>query len=48
MMVGYKVLLDLVQEEFDELLAAKPTWGKNEIRLLLEQAKTAALLRLLS
>lgn len=42
-----KKLLEAVQEEFEKLVAAKNSWGKNELMLLMEKAKTNALLRFL-
>jgi hypothetical protein len=42
-----KQLLQAIQEEFEALIAAKNSWGKNELMLLMEKAKTNALLRFL-
>lgn len=38
-------LLAAVQEEFVKLLAEKTSWGRNEIALLFEKAKSQAMLR---
>lgn len=40
-----KQLLQAISEEFEILVSAKNSWGKNELLLLMEKAKTAALLR---
>lgn len=40
-------MLNLVQEEFEKLISAKNSWGKNELLLVMEKAKMNALLRLL-
>lgn len=40
-------VLMLIQEEFEKLVAAKNSWGKNELLLLMEKAKTNALLRII-
>lgn len=42
-----KQLLQAIQEEFEKLVAAKNSWGKNELMLLMEKAKTNALMRFL-
>ena len=42
-----KMLLQMIQEEFEKLVAQKNSWGKNELLLLMEKAKTNALMRLL-
>ena len=45
MSISPKDLLQAVQEEFEKLVAAKNSWGKNELLLLMEKAKTNALMR---
>ena len=40
-------LLQAVQEEFEKIINTKTGWGKNELMLAFEQAKTNALLRFL-
>lgn len=41
-------LLEDLQTEFERLLSAKNSWGKNELLLVFEKAKVAALLKRLS
>lgn len=38
-------LMQAIQEEFEKLIAAKNSWGKNELLLIMEKAKTNALMR---
>ena len=38
-------LLKAVQEEFEKLISEKNSWGKNELLLIMERAKTNALVR---
>lgn len=42
-----KKLLALIKKYFDEALAAKPTWGKNEIARLYDQAVARAAVEML-
>ena len=42
-----KEVAQAIQEEFEKLVQAKPSWGKNELLLLMEKAKFEALLRFL-
>lgn len=45
MPISPKDLLQAVQEEFEKLVAEKNSWGKNELLLVMEKAKTNAILR---
>jgi hypothetical protein len=38
-------VLQAVQEEFEKLLKEKTSWGRNDLLLVFEKAKTNALLR---
>lgn len=38
-------LMQAIQEEFEKLVSAKNSWGKNELLLIMEKAKTNALMR---
>ena len=38
-------ILQAVQEEFELLLKEKTSWGRNDLLLVFEKAKVAALLR---
>jgi hypothetical protein len=39
--------MQAIQEEFEKLVSAKNSWGKNELLLIMEKAKTNALMRLM-
>ena len=43
--ISPKQLLQAVQEEFEKLVSEKNSWGKNELLLVIEKAKTNALMR---
>lgn len=40
-----EVLLETVQEEFENMLTTKTSWGRNELLIAFERAKVKALLR---
>jgi len=44
-MISPKELLQAIQEEFEKLVSEKNSWGKNELLLVMEKAKTNALMR---
>jgi hypothetical protein len=45
MNIDAKQFLVAIEEEFQKLISEKNSWGKNELLLVMEKAKTNALLR---
>lgn len=45
-MLSTSQVLSEVQKEFETLLSAKTSWGRNEIKALFEKAKAQALMKL--
>lgn len=40
-----KRFIEILKEEEEKALAAKTSWGRNDLKLVLESAKTQALMR---